>query len=180
MKPLHFLVLFVSLISSSCSLARFVKIYAGHSPNSGELQGRVFISRDTDYEIGELPPGWTRIKVEGGDLAFYNQDIGATITVNSICGKPRYSYEAIMDALFIGIKDKEEVSRDEPLIDGERGLGVVVKGVIDGVPVVLRGVVVRKGGCVYDFTYGAMPQGFEVGRGEYEGFINGFRVIRAQ
>ncbi len=172
------LFLFVALFSS-CSIVRFARLYASADDQNGKLIGRVYESRLTSYEIGALSDGWNRIKIEGGDIAFFNSKISATITVNSTCNqKGKYSLKALSEPLVIGITDKQTLERNELTIDGQKALESIYLGRLDNTSIKLSTVVLKKGDCVYDLTYASSPDNFDLGFGDFKEFISKFRVIK--
>ena len=169
----------IILLLSSCSIAKIAKYYVDSDPSRGELNGLVYNSKDTVYEIGILPDTWKRIGIEGGDLAFWNEGFDGTITVNSTCDKNKikYNLNALSSSLVIGIGDKEIITNDEVSVNGEKALQRVYKGVLSGSPIKLSTVVFKKGSCIYDFSYSSPPDNFEKGFDEFNNFISQFKVI---
>jgi hypothetical protein len=172
------LILFVALFSS-CSIVKFARFYASADTPKGKLTGQVYESKFTSYEIGKLSDNWEGIKIEGGDLAFWNGKIGATITVNSTCNqKGKYSLKALSEPLFIGIADKQMIERSELSIDGEKALESTYAGKLDNVPIKLSAVVLKKGSCIYDLTYASSLDNFDRGFDDFKKFVSQFRVIK--
>lgn len=177
MKTFFMISIFFIISLSSCSVFKFAKYYTSVDNEDGELKGRVYQSEYTSYEVGELSDQWKRIKVEGGDVAFLNESIGATITVDSTCDKKgRYSLKALSESLLIGIEDKRLVQRNELTVGGENALSSIYTGKLDGVPLEINAVVFKKGNCIYDFTYTSSPDNFSSGFGDFEEFISNFEV----
>lgn len=168
------------VLLTSCSVVRFFSYLSNPNPPRGELRGNVFYSPTVVYEIGELPPGWTRIDVKGGDMAFYNEVKEATITVNSSCGKGEvpYSLKALSDSLTIGIRQKEELARAIMTVDDVPAMRVHLRGELDGEPIEMCTVVLKKEGCIFDFSYSSPPAGFASGVSEFDDFVLMFRMIK--
>jgi hypothetical protein len=169
------------LFFNSCSVARFAQYYASADSSSGKLSGRVYNTKDTSYEIGELPDGWKRINIEGGDLAFWNDKLGATITVNSTCNrngkKVNYSLKALTNSLLIGITDKKLVQTGEKTINGQIALRSDYEGKLDKIPVKIGAIVLKKDNCYYDLTYASSPGSFNEGLPDFEQFASEFKLI---
>ena len=49
-------------------------------------------------------------------------------------------------------------------------------GAVDGVPLKMAVVVMKKDFCLYDFSYFAPPGGFSRGISDFEGYLNGFKT----
>ncbi len=173
--------LFIFIVClNSCSVTRFIGYYASAgSDDSGDLKGQVFQTDDTSYRIGTLPPSWKINKVEGGDLAYTNTQFDATMTVNSTCNekKKNYSLKALSESLLIGIKGKEALAREEIIVDGHKALKTIYIGSLNNVPIKIATVVLKKGICIYDFTYASSPEHFEIGIVDFDGFVSQFKAL---
>ncbi len=175
-----FIILSAALFLGSCSLTKFVGYYASAgSGDKGKLDGQVYTSENTSYNIGSLPEGWERIKIEGGDLAFSNTFEESTITVNSTCDerKMKYSLKALSESLIVGIKDKKAQSRQDAQIDGQPALITIYTGSLNNTPVMIETRVFKKKECVYDFTYASSPEKFDSEAQVFNEFISQFRVL---
>lgn len=169
------------LFLTSCSLTKFVGYYkAAGQDDSGSLSGQVYTSDKTSYQIGTLPPGWSRIDISGGDLAFNDAPSGGTITVNSTCDERKmgYSLKALSESLIIGLAGKKAESREQITIDGQEALKTIYTGALEDSPVKIDARVFKKGICIYDFTYAASPEKFDAGDVAYDGFVSQFKVLR--
>lgn len=175
------LLLFASIVGlNSCGVTKFVGYYASaDDDNSGKLEGQVFQTDDTSYRIGLLPASWKRNKVEGGDLAFTNSTINATLTLNSTCNekKKNYSLRALSESLLIGIKGKEALEREEIVVDGQQALKTIYTGSLNNVPIKIATVVLRKDICIFDFTYASSPDRFDLGIVDFDNFVSQFKAL---
>ncbi|MGB2692428.1 MAG: hypothetical protein WBB48_12335 [Thermodesulfobacteriota bacterium] len=175
------LFLFISIIGlNSCSVTKFIGYYAAaDDDNSGKLEEQVFQTDDTSYRIGALPASWKRNKIDGGDLAFTNSQIDATMTVNSTCNekKKNYSLRALSESLLIGIKGKEALEREEIIVDGQQALKTIYTGSLNNVPIKIATVVLRKDICIFDFTYASSPDRFDLGIVDFDNFVSQFKAL---
>lgn len=173
--------LFITIVClNSCGVTKFVGYYASADDDkSGKLEGQVFQTDDTSYRIGTLPSTWKRNNVEGGDLAFNNSAINATLTVNSTCNekKKNYSLRALSESLLIGINGKEALERKEITVDGQQALRTIYTGSLNNVPIQIATVVLRKDICIYDFTYASSPQNFDLGIVDFDNFVSQFKAL---
>ena len=177
---IYFFLLVFIVCLNSCSVTRFVGYYASAgSDDSGELKGQVFQTDDTSYRIGTLPNSWKRNNIEGGDLAYNNTQFDATMTVNSTCNekKKNYSLKALSESLLIGIQGKEALGREEIIIDGQKALKTIYIGRLDNVPIKIATVVLKKGICIYDFTYASSPEHFDIGIVDFNNFVSQFKAL---
>lgn len=175
------LFLFINIVGlSSCGVTKFVGYYASaDDEKSGKLDGQVFQTDDTSYRIGTLPAYWTRTEVKGGDLSFHSSAMNATLTVNSTCNekKKNYSLKALSESLLIGIKGKEALDRKEITVDSQKALRTIYIGSLNNVPITIATVVLKKGICVYDFTYASSPANFELGIVDFDTFVSQFKAL---
>jgi len=131
------------------------------------------------YRIGELPSGWQRVSLSDNDLAFSWNDTGHALAVNSTCeGHDDPSLEVLTRHLLMGFTEQQEVSREAVMLDGREALRSRHQAKMDGVPVELLLLVLKKDNCVYDFTYVA-PQGhFEEHESDFDALVSGFHAER--
>ena len=180
MKKLVLVLSFFIFFFNSCSIIKFARYYAeADTSTPGKLNGMVYESTDTSYVIGNLPSSWRRIKIKGGDLAYWNKHYDTTITVNSTCeqNKIKYGLKALSNSLVIGIDDKQLISSKETNISGEKALRSIYLGKVSGIPIKISTVVFKKGNCIYDFSYASTPDWFDPGFKDFNDFISQFMVI---
>ena len=131
-----------------------------HKGVVGYRNGRVFVRHDKAYRVGLLPEGWERMKSSGRTVSFYNPNYRSSISTDAFCG--RGASDRKLDALggeIASALEKRTLVSERPMeLSGRGALRQTVEGSLDGVPVVLDLVVVRKDGCVFDF-YSVSPPG---------------------
>jgi len=110
---------------------------------------------DVRYRIGELPEGWHRIFLEDNDLAFAEDgQTGRAIAVNATCeGHDDPPLPVLTRHLLMGFTEREEQAQALVGLDGREALRSHYTAKLDGVPVELELVVLKKDGCVFDFSY---------------------------
>lgn len=182
MNKLILIISFVilSFSFSSCALTKF----AGHynsvgNKKSGNLNGQVFTTNLNSYKIGSLSDSWKKIRIKGGDLAFYNSSDDSTITVNSDCRKEKrkYSLKALSNSLVTGIKDKELKERKSIKVDISEGLYSRYNAKLNNDIFALATLVYKSQSCNYDFSYSATESDFETNHPVFRNFISGFKEI---
>ena len=123
------------------------------------LKGQYFQKGDLKYRVAELDRNvWKRVGFENNDLAWVSTS-GAVLAMNATCkdyGDP--SLEVLTNHLLMGFTDKELVERKTFVLDGRDALESTYAAKLDGVPMKLTVAVLKKDGCVHDFTYVA-PEG---------------------
>jgi hypothetical protein len=129
------------------------------------------------YRIGELKGAWRRLDVDDNDLAFYDTRLG-TISVNSMCsGYEDVPEQALLNQLLFGTRDRKYRLEETVTLDGRGALHDVIDLTLDGVPVTLEVYVVKKDGCVYDFSRVSSRPAFEQGRPAFAALVQGFKVL---
>jgi len=175
-----FTIVFVAYsLLTSCSVVRFARYYASSDTDEGKFRGRVYRSRDTAYSIGVLSEEWKRIDLRGGDIAFWNEALKATITVNSTCNERigNESLNNLVDFLLVGFSDKKMERKEEVIVSGQRAVNAVYRGKVKDTYVKLNIVVLKKDRCVYDLTYASLPESFDLGIEEFREFVSQFRIL---
>lgn len=129
------------------------------------------------FDLGDPGGGWERVPAGGADQAWYNAEISGAIYADSNCGQ-RYDdapLGRLIDSLGLGIVGA--VSREEERsVDGRAALLRVVEGTLDGVPVRVGALVLKKDLCVYDLVYIAPPASFDRGMDGFEAVIGAFHT----
>jgi hypothetical protein len=122
----------------------------------GGFKNGVFVKDGRAYEVGELPAGWEKLDLEENDLAFASGR--HSIAVNSTCkdhGDP--PLPVLTHHLLMGFTDREKLAESTEPLDGRDALRSRWKAKLDRHAVELWLVVMKKDGCVYDFTYISPP-----------------------
>jgi hypothetical protein len=164
-RPSLLLALTALLAATGCHHVRF--------------EDSVFSKKQVSYRIGELPDYWHRVFVEGNDLAFSEPDTGRALSVNSTCeGHDDPPLPVLTRHLLMGFTERQEVSQQLMSLDGREALRSRHSAKLDGVPVELDLVVLKKDGCVFDFTYVAPPGQAEARMGDFDTLLAGFHAER--
>ena len=88
-----------------------------------------------------------------------NPESGAIISLNSICRKyNKLSLDNLTENLVRGVGERKTVRRKEIDLDGTTALDTLFEGVVDGVFLHLRTVVMTKDDCTYDFIHVSVPK----------------------
>lgn len=176
-----FVILSISL--SSCALTKIAGHY-GSSGNdkNGRLNVDTFTTKFNSYRIGSLPGSWKKVRIKGGDLAFYNSPQDSTITINSDCRKAKrgYSLKALSKSLVTGIKNKELKDRETINVDSSKGLYSKYDAKLNGEIFGLSTLVYKSQKCNYDFSYSSSLEAFDSNENIFKIFISGFKEISAK
>ncbi len=141
----------------------------------GGLSGGRFIKDGLSYQVVE-PQGadWRRVSFADNDLAWLSSR-GHLISINATCtGHEDPSLEVLTTHLVMGFTEKEWGSRKTFELDGREALRSQLTAKLDGVPTALELVVLKKNGCVHDFSY-VSPKGEEaVYQAQFDALVFGF------
>lgn len=143
------------------------------------FDGHVYHKGEVHFEVGDAPPTWKRIELAGAEIAYRDNEHDASIVVNGRCGVKADDapLEALTNHLLIGTTDREFISEETTPFDGREARRTVLRAKLDGVPMMISTVVLKKDGCLYDFVRVAPPQHFEAGTPAFQEFVAHFRTI---
>jgi hypothetical protein len=143
------------------------------------FEDSVFSKPQVRYHIGALPKAWHRVFVAGNDLAFSETGTGRALSVNSTCeGHDDPPLPILTRHLLMGFTERQELSQQLIPLDGREALRSRHTAKLDGVPVELELVVLKKDGCVFDFTYVAPPGQAEARLPDFDAVLAGFHAER--
>lgn len=130
------------------------------------------------FRVPPLSPPWESPRRLLKQLVYDNDLLEATIVVDALCG-PKFDdapLPRLAQELFQRLQDRRISSQKNFTLDGRAALRMDGTGTIDGVPLRMAVVVMKKDFCLYDFVYFAPPRTFVRGEGDFEGFLDGFRT----
>ena len=122
---------------------------------------------------------WTAEDPGGADHAWWNAALGASLYTDSNCGA-RFEdapLPMLVNRLLAGITDHEDVD-ERQLVVGERGaLYRARQGSMDGVPIRVGAVVMKKDACTYDFVLVARPDTYEAALPALWDVVDGYTQV---
>jgi hypothetical protein len=140
-------------------------------------QDGIFSKSGVRYELGRAPSGFTPVGFQDNDVAFEMRSTGHSIAVNSTChGYEDASLQVLRRHLLMGFTDVELLEEEVQPLDGRDSLWTHVAARLDGVPLQLQLVVLKKNGCVFDFTYVSPPAEYAARRADFQGVVGGFHL----
>ncbi len=144
------------------------------------FEDSVLTREDTRYRVGELPERWHRVFVEDNDLAFAEDRTGRAIAINATCeGHDDPPLPVLTRHLLMGFTERAEQAPQRLVpLDGREALRSRYTAKLDGVPVELELVVLKKDGCVYDFSYITPLGEAEARRADFDTLLAGFHAER--
>lgn len=118
------------------------------------LRDGVYTEGHTRFRIGPVPPSWQLVELEGNDVAYLSRDSPHSIAVNATCeDHDDPPLDVLTRHLLMGFTERSTLAQRTLTLDGREALRTHVAAKLDGVPVELVLVVMKKDRCVYDFAY---------------------------
>ena len=143
------------------------------------FEDSVLSKPDVRYRVGELPRHWRRVYLEGNDLAFSEEGTGRAFSVNATCkGHDDPSLQVLTRHLLTGFTEREDLGQRLVPMDGREALRSRYRAKMDGVPVELELVVLKKDNCVFDFSYVAPPGMAAERMPDFDALLAGFHAER--
>ncbi len=166
------LILFIPLLFTRC--------FFGGAPNSGKAvayhSGLIQMKKGF-YQVGKLSEGWKRSNIgKYKTVAFYHGDLKSSLTTNAFCDE---SYEdaslkVLSNHLHFALQKPKTRFEKILNLDHREAFRSVLEGSLDGVPVVLDTVVIKKDNCVFDFALISDPDHYEQAALDFQNFYEGF------
>ncbi len=131
--------------------------------------------------MGLLNTKWERVYIGGqNDLAWQNRELGGIIQVNASCNPSMdVPLRALTNHLLIGFTERKIQEQKLLPMAGRESLRTHLTAKLDGVPREMVFDVLKKDGCVYDFSVVTSPGSpFSHALQDYFGLIAGFRSNR--
>jgi hypothetical protein len=82
--------------------------------------------------------------------------------------------------LYFGLRQVRQLRQEEVVLDGATGLDTVVTGSVEGTPVQIRSVVIRRNDCLYDILYVAPPDAFPARDVDFDAFLSNWQFLSDQ
>ncbi|MCP3099161.1 hypothetical protein LZ198_09800 [Myxococcus sp. K15C18031901] len=143
------------------------------------FEDSVLSKHDVRYRVGELPRSWRRVWLDGNDLAFSEEGTGRALSVNATCkGHDDPSLQVLTRHLLTGFTEREDLGQWLIAMDGREALRSRYRVKMDGVPVELELVVLKKDNCVFDFSYVAPPGTAAERMPDFDALLAGFHAER--
>ncbi len=140
-------------------------------------QDKVYIKGGKHYLVGQLPSQWQRVQVSQNVITFYNKQDEASITTDAFCGESFVDrpLDILASELASALTDLNTISTDRFMLDKRESYRQKVFGKMDGVPVKMDIVVIKKNSCNFDFVAVMPPKNSTKITKDFEQFFNGFQ-----
>ncbi len=133
--------------------------------------------KEATFAFGMPGEGWRPLrKVEGVQVGWMRPELRGIIGVNVQCDEQGdSSLVQYTDHLRIDWTDWKVLEQTDQRLIERAALRTVATGRLDGVPMQLELWVVKRAGCLFDFTYVAAPDRFAQGQPQFAKVVGGFR-----
>jgi hypothetical protein len=136
---------------------------------------------DAGFQVQLPPAAWIPTPLDGAALAFGAPDLRAGMALMVECKSPETGdLPAVASHLFFGLQEKRIQSRERFHLHDAPGVLTRLRGDLDGAPVEVEAVTLRRGGCLYDFVYVAPPAAFTAGHAAFQAFVESWTPLRAR
>jgi hypothetical protein len=133
------------------------------------------------YRLGALAPGWRIVRTSGAQIDFFNQALDAVIQGNATCRADNDASPlgALTANLLLGYTERRARSQETIALAGREALETIVEAKLDGVPLLIDLVVLKRNNCIFDLSYAApinadAPRAEAVRAAEFPRFVAGF------
>ncbi|MGO9000289.1 MAG: hypothetical protein ACLQVI_43745 [Polyangiaceae bacterium] len=129
------------------------------------LDAGVYREGPLAFRVGDVPPSWHSVHVDGATLAYRDEGHLASILLDGRCYRKDDDVPllALTDHLVMGTTDRQIASQETVPFDEREAMHTRLRAKLDGVPMDYDIFVLKKDGCVYDFVYVADPSKNENG-----------------
>ena len=133
---------------------------------------------DVTVQLGPVPEGWTRVRVEGADLAYRDQGREGSAMVDFRCDQADDDapLSVLTGHLIMGTTARETLSEETIPFDGREAQHTVMRAKLDGVPLQYDIYVMKKDGCVFDVVYLTPPALYAQSAEAFQRFARGLHA----
>lgn len=122
---------------------------------------------------GTLPAGWERVRDRGDSVAYHHAGGGTIVSARSCGDADDVPLDVLTNHLLLGIEGRRELGRQALVLDGRAALRTRLDATLDGVPVALDVVVLKKDGCTVDLYLVAPRAAYADRRADFDRFAFG-------
>lgn len=152
-------------------------VFAASCGDGGHLKNGTFRDDKVSYRLGTPGEGWSEVRLEAANVAWFNDALSASLMVNSHCdGVKDAPLSGLTEDLLMGLTDREVASQTTRPWARREALETIASGKLDGVEQKLAIFVLKKDGCVYDIVLGAPPSHFDAALLAFGRVRDGFDV----
>src|SRR5580693_1883196 len=143
------------LLSARALRSSLLVVVLGCGSAPPRLDAGVYRNGPIAFRVGDAPPEWRPIHVDGATLAYRDDARLASILLDARCHERDDDVPllALTDHLVMGTTDRQISSQETIPFDGREAMHSRLTAKLDGVPMSYDLYVAKKDDCVYDFVY---------------------------
>jgi hypothetical protein len=165
-----------------CLAGSMALLAGGCAPRtSWRSSDRRLCSGDLCYRLGALAPGWRVVRTSGAQIDFFNETLDAAIQGNATCrgDNDTSPLGALTANLLLGYTERRTRSQETIPLAGREALETIVEAKLDGVPLLLDVVVLKRNNCIFDLSFvvplnAGAPRAEATRSAEFPRFVAGF------
>lgn len=138
---------------------------------------KVFIDKNHYYHVGPLSESWKKTSNQNPGIVFKHPKWKAILATEAICGAAfgDLSLTMLTNHLLVGLENFADTKQQTWMLSGRKALYTETEASLDGVPVWLNLLVIKKGPCQFDFMSVAPPEFARPVTQEFLQFVRGFQ-----
>ncbi|MBI5299339.1 MAG: hypothetical protein HY877_03475 [Deltaproteobacteria bacterium] len=137
----------------------------------------IYLSKDRFYRVGPLSAEWkqTTSKNKAG-IYFRNKITGASIVTEAICGAAfeDLALNILTEQVLSELQNVKKQKQANWMLSERDALYSIYSAALDGVPVQLNILVIKKNQCQFDFWAVSNPKAGPQTSADFESFVKGF------
>lgn len=131
------------------------------------------------FKVGQLSNQWFEKPIGYKAILFKHRQHEASITVDAFC---KGSFDdsplhLLAQQLFYNLERFQIKSQKKFTLDDRQALRTIVDGKLDGAPVTIDSVVLKKNECVFDFVLTTTPEAHQKTNNDFENFFGQFQYV---
>lgn len=145
---------------------------------AGRIAGEVYQDTQRGFQV-RLPRGaWLPTALDGAALSFAWPELQAAMALRVDCRTAEAGeLPWVARHLFFGLEESRVHERETLRLHDASAVRTRVRARLDGAPVEVEGVTIRRAGCLYDFMFVAPPSAFPRGRPDFAAFVQSWAPL---
>lgn len=131
----------------------------------------------SNYKLQPPPSPFNRIDNEETDLAWQNPQTGNSIALLTECSEQKDpSLTSLEDETIQALTNPKVLKTEEIQFQERAARRTKAEGTVDGVPVQMDVLILKKNNCSYTFTFVGRASGIEKDRPAFDSFLSGVHI----
>ena len=143
----------------------------------GRVADGTYMNPDTGFRVPIPAAPWAPVSLTDVEVAFRHPGAGTLAVFSECVGAERGPLRILARHLFFGLKGQRIVEQAPVSLNGAEAMRTIVRGSLEGSPVVVDSVVARRGACVVDLVLVAPPDTYQALRPDLERMMAGWAPL---